>query len=171
LKAGWCRAASASDDRLQSGTAAVLVALFLPVLMGCFLLLTELGWQLVVHGNLRAAADLAALAAAQCVALEDLAAGQIRLIPEAVHAEAVRFLHENARCNPFLADDWSQYRIRVSVLNASVASPERDPWTGETVDAPTVCLFVSHRVHSPTRLFPGRWIHVHCHASLAIRSR
>jgi Flp pilus assembly protein TadG len=147
------------------GAAGVLVIAFLPVLLAALAALAGLGHAAFWRQRAFQAADLAALAAVQCLDLTELAAGRIALLPDEAASAAVSYAHAN------IGEMSPQPEITVTVLNAAADGHGlTDPVTGRLHEHATVCVLLEISVRF--RFGPVAWVQViRAHADAAIIPR
>jgi len=154
----------------ETGAVAALVALFLPCLLAAAALVLAAGALLVARAQLRAAADMAALAGAQDLDWDLLAQGVVYLRGEEAAADALAWLRANLDGRAFLEEGRAEASVRVlnTVDPTGSPAPAACPVTGRPLDAPTVCVLVRAEVRLP--LLPGRvTVSVHADASVVGR--
>ncbi|MCL6581720.1 MAG: hypothetical protein K6U08_08935 [Firmicutes bacterium] len=154
----------------ERGAVAALVALFLPCLLAAAALVLAVGALLVARAQLRAAADMAALAGVQDLDWDLLAQGVVYLREEEATADALAWLRANLDGRAFLEEGRAEAFVRVlnTVDPTGSPVPAACPVTGRTLDAPTVCVLVRAEVRLP--LLPGPvTVSVHADASVVGR--
>jgi len=155
----------------QRGVAATVVVLFLPSLLAGLALVVDAGVLLVCRAQLAAAADMGALAGAQDLDYELLAAGKVVIRSEQAVGDAEAYVRENLRGRPFIEAD--SVRVTVTVVNPAAADGSRQPAcpvTGRALEAPTVCVVVRATVRLP--LLPGKAaVTVRVHADAGVVGR
>jgi Flp pilus assembly protein TadG len=135
--------------------------LFIPVLLAALGLLAGLGAALHTRQLASIAADLGALAGAQCLDLERLASGQLIIVAEHARAAAVDYATRNL--------PGRVAAVEVTVMNPALGAGA-DPWSGRVHSHATVCVVV--RLPARFRLGPIRWEHViHAHADASVVPR
>ncbi len=130
----------------ERGQVALYAVLLLPLLMLVFALVLTVGTLEAQRTRLRAQLDMAALTATQALDFAALARGEP---PRLVERDAERLAREYLARN-LLTTDASAFATTVAIAAqvAVLAPGEVDPFTGATVEAPTVSI----RASVPTEL-------------------
>lgn len=131
---------------VERGAVAALVALALPVLILSAGLVIDVAYVFWMRTVLQAAADFAALAAAQNIDLEALARGDRRLLADQAAADARHWARLNLAAHPATARYRDAAEVEVVVTNARPGEPARQRWTGRRLTDPTVSVRISLRV-------------------------
>jgi uncharacterized membrane protein len=136
---------AAAGMRGERGATSVMVVLFLPVLLLCLYATCGVGATLLGRARAQAAADLAALAAAQNVDLERLAQGERRLDPESAMRDAAAWARANLDAARRLFAAGVAPVITVDVYNPLPGEPMRHRRSGRELTDPTVAVTVRLR--------------------------
>ncbi|MEW6031264.1 MAG: pilus assembly protein TadG-related protein [Bacillota bacterium] len=154
--------------RGERGAAGVLVVLFLPCLLASLGLAIDVGVLLLVRAEMRAAADMGALAGVQDLDFELLAEGRVVIRgPEAVR-DAEAWVRENLTGRAFIEP--GSVVVSVSVRNLDAGARATCPVTGRELEHPTVCVLVRARVRPPVfTIFGPVEVEVHADASVVGR--
>jgi Flp pilus assembly protein TadG len=133
----------------QQGSAAITVVVLMPLLVGVLAGVIELGALRVLAGRVSAAADLAALAAADDQDADALvASGKLRLAPDAVLVARQFFALNLEPIAPHLATA-PEVAAQDADIVAFPDAPVTDPLTGWRFDRPTVRIAASVPVRTP----------------------
>lgn len=132
------------------GAAGVLAILFMPVMLAALAASVGLGQALVVRYRISQAADLAALAAIQCLDLDRMSHGKLVLLAADAVAVAEEYASRNLATVGFVPDEVD---IEVDCHNAGEGI-RRDAVTGKVHEYTTVCVTV--RCQVPIALGPFR---------------
>lgn len=127
----------------QRGAVAALTVLALPVVLIAIALVIDMAYFFLLRTSLQAAADMAALAAAQNVDLDALADGERRLLVERARLDAYQWVHDNLRANKLTAGLRDQVGVHVEVYNADPNNRVRHRVTGRILADPTVSVQLS----------------------------
>ena len=133
------------------GAAGVLAILFLPVMLAALAGMLSLGDSVVLRYRMTQAADLAALAAVQCLDREALANGELVLLAASAESVAIEYVTANLASTSALPAD---LEIEVNCHDAGEHTP-LDRVTGKRHRYTTVCVAVRCRlkiVVGPVRL-------------------
>ena len=135
--------------RDESGSAAIMTVVLLPLLLTVVVGVMQLGAIRVVAARVASAADLATLAAADDQdGVELMRTGAFRLAPDA-EAVARRYFSLNlSQIAPLLAVTPGEAAAQADVV-AFTSVPATDPLTGWRYDRPTVRLAASVPVRTP----------------------
>jgi len=120
----------------QKGSAVILIALWLPVLLSAAALTLDVGRLFLHRIQLQAAMDLAALAGAQDADWHSLAEGVIQLDAEAAKRSARSCAADNLQA----LFPGQEHQIWVWVVNATPDAPDSHPLTDAAVRYPTVIV-------------------------------
>lgn len=158
--------------RGQEGASTVAVVIFLPVLLLVTGLVTDVGLLFVSRHLAYQAAELGALAGAQDVDLEQLAAGQVVLVESAARADAVDFARRNVAVSFPRLDLARSLQVQATVYNASRTVPVRHRLTGRILTDPTVSVDISLNVplHFLASLHREATVRVRADASVRTKS-
>ncbi len=150
------------------GAAAALVVLFLPCLIACAALAADLGALLIARAEMRAAADMGALAGVQDLDYVALAEGEVLIVPENARADAEAWVRANLEDLTLI--EQGSLEVVVTVINLSDDRAPSCPVTGRRVRYPTVCVLVRALVRLPFTVSLGP-VHVSVHADAAVVGR
>lgn len=145
----------------------MLLVAFLPVLLAVLGTLWGLSQVILMRHAAWTAADLGALAGAQCLDLDRLARGELYLLADQARAHAEAYVRGNLAAGGVAG--WEEAEVQVAVLNPDEGDG-RDPVTGRRHPHATVCVRVSFPIR--VRLGPVRWeIAVTAHAAASVVPR
>lgn len=150
------------------GAVAAAVVLFLPVLAAALVALTCLGQAVWLRHIAFQAVDLGALAGAQALDLEQLAAGIVRLLPDEARTEATKYVRANIS-TAIGVTNLAGLDIQVRVVNPD-GPDSSDPVTGRLLIHPTVCVVAQFPYRF--RVGPVHWeqlVRAHADASVVPR--
>lgn len=131
----------------ERGAAAVLVVLFLPCLLASLALALDVGALLVARAQMRAAADMGALAGVQDLDYDLLAQGLIVIRSADAVRDAREWVLANLEGRAFIEP--GTVRVVVAVLNTEGAGAVSCPVTGRLLEWPTVCVKVEAMARLP----------------------
>lgn len=141
---GWLLATHSDiRDGAQRGAVAALMALALPILIIAMGLVIDVAHLFWVRSALQAAADMAVLAGAQAIDLEQLAEGQRRIIAGQAATDVRYWLRINLESHPATSRYSAGAQVEVDVYNADPAAPMRQRWTNRLLTDPTVSVRVA----------------------------
>lgn len=144
----------ARDER---GSISVLVVIWLPLILVCAALVTDLGRAIVARGRIQAASDFAALAAVQNVDLDRLYEGVPVLLEDRAIDDAVNWAQQNLYASLPRINANDRVLVEPSVYNGSHTSPLVNRRTGRVINDPTVSVCVE--VPWSTK---GSWLPIRC---------
>ncbi len=122
------------------GSVVVLVLMLMPVLLLLSGLVLDMGTLFMARRSVYAAADMGALAGAEDLDLEQLAAGVRYLQPGPARRDAALWVRQNLEAA--FGDRASLAVVKVRVYNASSDHPLYDAVSGRRLTDPTVCVVV-----------------------------
>ncbi len=154
--------------KCEKGSALVMTVVMLPVFVALLVLVSAAGSLYAIQSSLQGAVDMAALAGVQEICWENLAAGTIRLIPEAAENQALTLLGANLASVPRACP--SRAEIVVHVLNAGPGEPLQHPGSGRILNYPTVWVAVRLPVE-PAGLPRGTEIWLQATADASVEPR
>ena len=132
-----------SRGRAESGSILVMFTLFLPVLILCVGLVTDLGLIFLARNIAYHAADLGALAGAQDLDLSRLSRGEVHLDEMRAARDAKSWTLNNLRTNFSALDVDSRAGVSVDIYNASAGNPLIHRRSGRILNDPTVSVSVT----------------------------
>lgn len=156
----------------QDGASVVAVVIFLPILLLVAGLVTDVGLLFVGRHLAYQAAELGALAGAQDVDLEQLAAGQVVLVESTARADALDFARRNVAASFPRLDLGRSLQVEATVYNASSTAPARHRQTGRILTDPTVSVDIRLDVplHFLAALHQQATVRVRADASVRTKS-
>lgn len=152
----------------ESGAAMALVVLFLPCLLAAAALVLDVGALLLARAEMRAAADMGALAGVQDLDFDRLARGEIVIREAEAAADAESWVRANLAGKSFVEPGTvvTAVAVRNTWLRGGVACPV----TGRALADPTVCVRIRARVKLPFLASLGTvTVSVHADASVVGR--